>query len=394
MKKFLLLSLMLPIMGMADVWRPSSFEIKGWNSVVPASDPHNTVFSPIGFAISVAMLGEGTGGTHRANISEALGLLSDFGTAFSYVFKSYANATASNQVSITLAPSIWSRKHRTLDIDYRHSLQRNFEAETGELVNALPINAWTEAKTDGRIVEMVNEISPRTEVMLLNAIAFEGAWKTGFDESRTAEEDFTCANGEKVKLAMMHGEASVIRVVDGGYTALRLPFSAPGVSMIYLLPAKDTSIAEFRNRLQNKISLDEIKTHFRNGSGVIVESGMVKLSIPRMQVSSRWDVLPALAKFNVPMSGYPRIGANFKINDVRQAAYIKINETGYSLTPGATPPPEPPENRRKRASKFNDDENMAPSAPKASFTLDRPFLYFVWDENSDTLLMAGQFMGR
>lgn len=391
MRKSLTLLLMTPLLAVADVWRPSSFEIKGWNSVVPAAESHDNVFSPIGLAISVAMLGEGTGGGHRANISDALGLLSDFGNAFSYVFKSYAAASASNLVSITIAPSIWSRRHKMLDIEYRHSLQRNFEAETGDLVNALPINAWTEAKTDGRITEIVEKINPRTEILLLNAIAFEGAWKTGFDEADTVPSDFIREDGKCVKLPMMHGEADVIRVATDDYTALRLPFSAPGLSMIYLLPKKGKTVAAFRGDIGDKISIDELKTLFRSASGVGVESSKVKLAIPRMEISSRWNAMPALSTFKVPVEGYPRIGPDFKINEVRQATYIKIVETGYSLTPGATPPPPP---KKRRGRNYDEDEDDRPkSAPRESFVLDRPFIYFVWDENSDTLLIAGQFMG-
>lgn len=392
MKKPIVLFLMLPILAVADVWRPSSFEIKGWNSTVPAAESANNVFSPVGLAISVAMLGEGTGGNHRANISDALGLLSDFGNAFSYVFKSYAAASASNYVSITIAPSIWSRKHRTLDIDYRHSLHRNFEAETGELVNELPINAWTEAKTDGRITRIVEKINPRTEILLLNAIAFEGAWKTGFDESRTVPTDFTCEGGGHVKVPMMHGEADVVRIDSEDYSAMRLPFSAPGISMIYLLPPRGKTISAFRGEFGDKISIDGLKANFRSASGVGVKSGMVKIAIPRMEISSRWNIMPALSTFKVPMEGYPRIGPDFKINEVRQAAYLKIVETGYSLTPGATPPPV---QKKKRGRDYDEEEDDRPrAAPKESFSLDRPFIYLVWDENSDTLLIAGQFMGK
>ncbi len=386
--------LLTPAMLRAEAWRPSDFEIRGWNAVMSATNAGDSVFSPIGLAISVAMLGEGTGGAHRANIAEAFGLLSDFGNAFSYVFKSYAAASASNAVSICVAPSLWTRQPGKLDLDYRHSLQRNFEAETGSLVNVLPINAWTEAKTDGRISEIISEIPPRTDILLLNAVAFEGAWEKGFDPAQTKQEDFHRADGTTCKVPLMRAERFVTRVQADSYTAIRLPFAAANMSMLYLLPSSGLAIDTFRARWGKDLSIDELKSLFRVGSGAEVSSVSLKLAVPRMEIESRWNLRSIISTFNVPASGYARIGADFKIDSILQAAFIKISETGYSLTPGVQPP-EPKEevgraglrNRRIR-------EDDTPPPAKESFRLDRPFLFLVWDEATDTIILSGQFTGK
>ena len=386
--------MLAPVLLLADAWRPSAFEIRGWNHAVPLTEPSDNLFSPIGFAISVAMLGEGTGGNHRANIAEALGLMSDFGNAFSYVFRSYAEASASNAVSITFAPSLWTRQRKKLDLDYRHSLQRNFEAETGSLINAEPINAWTEAKTDGRIAAIIDKVNPRTDVLLLNAIAFEGAWAKGFDPGRSVSEMFTREDGSTTKLTMMHGELQeVVRVKNDHVTAIRVPFAAAGMSMLYLLPPAGTPIRDLRANLTRKIPIDELKSLFRAKSGAEVDVLPLKVALPRMENLSRWELLSSLAVFKVPVSGYQRIGEDFKINEVVQAAYIKIVETGYSLTPGVTPPP-PPKKEKRLSWREREEDEARRAMPRESFILNRPFLYFVWDERSDTLLLAGQFMGR
>ena len=386
-------ALMVPALLRAEAWRPSDFEIRGWNAVVSATNVGDSVFSPIGLAISIAMLGEGTGGTHRANIAEAFGLLSDFGNAFSYVFKSYAAASASNAVSICVAPSLWMRQPDKLDLDYRRSLQRNFEAETGSLANALPINAWTEAKTDGRIPEIIAEIPSHTDILLLNAVAFEGAWEKGFEISQTKSEDFRRANGTNCKVPMMHAERFVARVQTADYTAIRLPFAAPNISMIYLLPSEGTAIDAFRARWGKELSIDELKSLFRVGTGAEVSSVSLKLAVPRMEIESRWNLRPIISTFNVPASGYARIGADFKIDSILQAACIKIAETGYSLTPGVLPPEPKEEGGRAGLRNRRIREDDTPPPAKESFRLDRPFLFLVWDESTDTIILAGQFTG-
>ena len=355
--------LLVPALLRAEAWRPSDFEIRGWNAVMSETNVANSVFSPIGLAISVAMLGEGTGGTHRANIAESFGLLSDFGNAFSYVFKSYAAASASNAVSITVAPSLWSRQPNKLDLDYRHSLLRNFEAETGNLQHLLSINAWTEAKTDGRIPEIVSEIPPHTD------------------------------NGTARKVPMMHGERLVTRVQSADYTAIRLPFAAPGISMLYLLPSEKTKIAAFRSRWGKDLSIDELKSLFRVGTGAEVSTLSLKLAVPRMEIDSRWSLRPIISAFKVPVSGYARIGADFKIDAILQAAYVKVSETGYSLTPGVVPPPKQEAPMRPGWRGRREREEAPPPATE-SFLLNRPFMFLVWDESTDTIILAGQFNGR
>ena len=385
--------LLVPALLRAEAWRPSDFEIRGWNAVMSETNVANSVFSPIGLAISVAMLGEGTGGTHRANIAESFGLLSDFGNAFSYVFKSYAAASASNAVSITVAPSLWSRQPNKVDLDYRHSLLRNFEAETGSLANALPINAWTEAKTDGRIPEIISEIPPHTDILLLNAIAFEGAWEKGFDPAQTTQDDFRREDGTVRKVPMMHGERLVTRVQSADYAAIRLPFAAPGISMLYLLPSEKTKIAAFRSRWGKDLSIDELKSLFRVGTGAEVSTVSLKLAVPRMEIDSRWSLRPIISAFKVPVSGYARIGADFKIDAILQAAYVKVSETGYSLTPGVVPPPKQEASTRPGWRGRREREEAPPPATE-SFRLDRPFVFLVWDESTDTIILAGQFNGR
>ena len=385
--------LLVPALLRAEAWRPSDFEIRGWNAVMSETNVANSVFSPIGLAISVAMLGEGTGGTHRANIAESFGLLSDFGNAFSYVFKSYAAASASNAVSITVAPSLWSRQPNKLDLDYRHSLLRNFEAETGNLQHLLSINAWTEAKTDGRIPEIVSEIPPHTDILLLNAIAFEGAWEKGFDPAQTTQDDFRCEDGTTRKVPMMHGERLVTRVQSADYAAIRLPFAAPGISMLYLLPSEKTKIAAFRSRWGKDLSIDELKSLFRVGTGAEVSTLSLKLAVPHMEIDSRWSLRPIISAFKVPVSGYARIGADFKIDAILQAAYVKVSETGYSLTPGVVPPPKQEEPMRPGWRGRREREEAPPPATE-SFLLNRPFVFLVWDETTDTIILAGQFNGR
>ena len=400
MKKYTLLAALCPCVLLAEAWRPSEFEIKGWLQTVPATNVSDSVFSPIGLAISMAMLGEGTGGEHRADIAEALGLLGDFGSTFSYLFASYAESSASNTVSVAIAPSLWSRNIRKMDIAYRQSLMCNFGAGTGSLASTLPINAWTEAKTEGRIPEIVTEIPPRTDLMLLNAVAFEGAWQTGFNPSRTTSAEFRPDGAAAVKVPMMHGEAIATRLVTDTFTAIRIPFAVKGFHMVYMLPPAGVGLAKLRAQFGENLSIDEVKSRLRAGMGEGLTRLQLKLEIPKMEIRSSWNLVPMMAMCKVPVSGYSRIGEDFRVDQIIQAAYVKVSETGYSLTPGVRPEEKKKKEARRSIWRRADEENDGSGEPERlspateSFTLNRPFIFFVWDENTDTILLVGQFTGR
>ena len=395
MRKFALLILAFPSVVLAEAWRPSDFEISSWNMAASATDTCNSAFSPIGLAISMAMLGEATTGEHRAQIAQSMGIMSDFASTFAFILESYANTSASNAVSISFAPSIWSRKIKAMDIEYRQAMSRIFGAVSDRISTPLPVNAWTEAATYGKIAEIVTESDMDADLLLLNAIGFEGAWKKEFDRSRTCDTNFRTDDGKTRKIACMHGESTVTRIRSPEFTAIRLPFAADGMNMIYMLPPAGMDIGKFRAQIGNGISIDEIKSRFRAGIGIDVETLPLKLSVPRMELRSRWDLNNFISHFNIPTNGYSRLGETLKLDRVIQSAYIKVDERGYSLTPGQKPPPKPKKAERGwRHDDFEEEESAAtPKAAKESFLLNRPFVYMVWDANTDTIILAGQFTG-
>lgn len=61
----------------------------------------------------------------------------------------------------------------------------NYNASFFELINAEQINNYCSENTNGKINKIIDEIDPRTVLMLINAIYFKGIWVTKFDESST-----------------------------------------------------------------------------------------------------------------------------------------------------------------------------------------------------------------
>jgi len=380
-------------------WRPSALEISSWNVVMPKSETsRDAVFSPVGFGMTMAILGEGIGGSARADMAESLGLISDFSVPFAQVLKSYTAANVSNRVSVTMGTSLWSPKKRALSADYVLTIQRNFDAEAGLLRDILPINVWTEAKTEGRIIDVVKEMPKKVETLLVNAVAFEGAWKKPFDDEKGRKVDFTRPDGTKTKIRLMRTVCPLVRVERERYVAAKAEFAARGMSFVAVLPSEGVSLAELREKDLTSDGVDELKALLRERSGEGVTYARSQFALPPFTIRSDWRLDAALRAAKVPRTGFDRMGEGvFTVDDVRQAAYISISGKGYSLTPGMEPEPPTPSARKGRGelarAEDDDDDSAMGGAAGAPFVCNRPFVFFVWDVLTDTLVLAGQYTG-
>ncbi len=400
MKRSLLVSLFVCsafVASAAEGMRPSAFEMSAWNVTMPFNTQSNAVFSPVGFGMTVAMLGEGIGGSGRAEMADTLGLISDFSVAFSDVIRSYADANISNRVAISIASSLWTTKRRSLSVDYINTLHRGFDAEAGLLSSVLPVNAWTEAKTDGRITNILPEMPRKAETIVMNAVAFEGAWKKPFNNERGRRTEFTREDGSKAEVKMLRTTCPLLRVEHQRYAAAKVEFAARGVSLVVVLPADGISLRELREKDMSGDGVEELKNQFRVRSGDGVSYARSRFWIPAFNIRSDWDLNPALRASKVPQKGFDRMGEDtFSIDMVKQCAYIKLTGRGFSLTPGMEPEPQDPRRGRghgELATSAAADESEVEIGEGTPFVCDRPFLFFVWDVSTDTFVLAGQYTG-
>src|SRR5262249_3780446 len=75
------------------------------------------------------------------------------------------------------------------------------------------INAWAERQTSGRIKDLLPDgsLDHLTRLVLTNAIYFKAVWQEKFEERDTKNEEFTHADGAKVKVPTMTQTTSKAR---------------------------------------------------------------------------------------------------------------------------------------------------------------------------------------
>jgi len=170
------------------------------------------------------------------------------------------------------------------------------------------------------------------------------------------------------------------------------------MSFVVVLPSEGVSLAELREKDLTSDGVDELKALFRARSGDGVTYSRSQFALPAFTIRSDWRLDSALRATKVPRTGFDRMGEGvFTVDDVRQAAYISISGKGYSLTPGMEPEPPAPSARKGRGelakAEGDDDESANDTSAGAPFVCNRPFVFFVWDGLTDTLVLAGQYTG-
>src|SRR5439155_8141598 len=113
------------------------------------------------------------------------------------------------------------------------------------------INAWVEEQTKDKIKELIKPdiLTVDTRLVLTNAIYFKAAWMRPFEPKQTKDDDFTLADGKKVKAKLMHGQHRTNYFKGDTFEMLELPYEQHDLSMIVLLPNKADGLPAFEQSM-------------------------------------------------------------------------------------------------------------------------------------------------
>lgn len=237
------------------------------------------------------------------------------------------------------------------------------------------INDWVEDITRDRIKDLIppGVITADTVMVLVNAIFFKASWADPFDEGNTADGDFTTGEGETVQVPMMHHPLTEGRHATGdGWEAVALPYVGRQTSMLIIVP---DDLAAF----EADFDVDGYEAIVGALGGADLD-----LRMPRWEHESKFslsDVMQALGMTDAfggaaDFSGMNGTGGLF-IQAIIHQAFVKVDEEGTEAA-AAT------------AVIVGEivDETSVPTPVEVR--VDQPFLFFVRDDITGTILFAGR----
>jgi serpin B len=234
------------------------------------------------------------------------------------------------------------------------------------------INDWVSLQTETRVKDLLppGALTADTRLVLTNAVYFKASWLSQFKVEDTREAPFQAPSGERT-VSMMRQMLDAPYVEGPGYQAVELAYLSPAVRMLFILPAEGelASIAA---------ALDEgLFTEIRQGLGM----HEVTLAVPRFQFESENPLKGPLVELGMPIpfsdsADFSAIAGGVEplfIDEVYHKAFVAVDEEGTEAA-AAT------------AVVVSTDS----SKPTAQMTLDRPFIFAIYDEPTGQILFLGQ----
>lgn len=253
------------------------------------------------------------------------------------------------------------------------------------------INEYVKNKTEGKIKDVLKDLSKDTKVVLINHAVFKGEWQEPFDPDNTKVEKFFVDEKTTVDVPLMHltGRFNTYRDTDLPCTVVELPYK-DNVSMIIAM-AEPGRIHEVEQGMSSE-TIQRWKTSTTETS--------IQLSIPKSSIDSTIDTENPLLKLgnktvftdSADFSGITnKIG--LKAGKVLHRVTITVDEKGTEaaeITVLEAVPRRLPTQVHHRA-KRSVDEKRTEAAKDAvmeavsmnlpiQINFNRPFLYSIYDE--------------
>jgi serpin B len=211
-------------------------------------------------------------------------------------------------------------------------------------------------------------------MFLINALYFNGSWRTRFDPAQTLEGMFTTASGVKQPVRLMHRDADMLYAETPSYQAVDLPYGNGAFTMTVVLPKDGIDIETFSASL-TETSWRSLASSFSTAE-VDLELPKFSLSYERM-MNDDLKALGMVVPFQPGAADFTRmspLGAQLFISFVKQNTFVKVDEEGTEAAAVTL--------TGMRATALGPNEHI--------MQVDRPFLFVIRERLSGTVLFMGK----
>lgn len=272
-----------------------------WTRCLPlllSGEEENAVCSPVNIYSALAMLAECTDGSSRRQILDLLGLdsMEALRTQAGHVWN--AHYRYDGLATSILGSSLWLDEEFVFNPDTVSTLARNYYASVfqGDLGSAemnASLQGWLNDQTGNLLKDYVNQIQipQETAMALATTIFYQAGWTNNFSPSCTVTDIFHSPQGDLSWAFMQQTitQGTYYQGADYGAVALYLN---DGSRMWLVLPSEGKTPADI---LQSGNAVSMILRD--TGRSTVVAK--IRLSVPRFDVSSQTDLIPALEKMGI-----------------------------------------------------------------------------------------------
>jgi len=343
------------------------------------SEEENFTISPLSVAYALAMTYNGAVGETKTAMEKALrinGLIPDeINISYQSLMKELLEADP--KVTMEIAQSIWYRKGFNVLPDFKTVNQTYYDAEVNELDFSSAgakdvINGWIEDKTHDKIKDMIESIDPSHVMFLVNAIYFNGEWKSQFETKNTLKMNFVKENGSAIEVDMMQKTDSVNYQTNDNFSCIEMPYGRGNFNMVVLLPNEGKKCTDIIKSLTPENWTELMRT--------FVMTKDVDIWLPKFKDEYEVKLNDVLSAMGMEVAFTP--GADFSgingdggiyIDYVQHNTFIDVNEKGTEAA---------------AATVVAIKENAMPMNP--NFHVNHPFVFAITEKETDAILFIGK----
>lgn len=336
----------------------------------------NVLLSPLSVSLALGMTMNGADGRTLTEMQQTLGWGARSQGEINAAYRDLSRMLPAldNSVTIRLANGIWTRAGYPAGPEFMQKAREFFNAPVQTLATPQlmydSVNAWGKRETQNMIPKVLDGNAPEDLAMLLaNAVYFAGSWRNAFETSKTKPEPFRLASGASVSVPMMQRKGGFNAFQDESVSAVEMLYGNGAYSMVLMRPTTG-SARELASQL-NEARYNTIVSNLRPADG---ESW---LALPRFSVKGNLELSETLADMGMPrafggFAEFPYLvpSARTSIGFVQHAVALDVFEQGT------------------RAAAVTVVGIRLVSAPP-SYRFDAPFVFFIRERLSGTILFAG-----
>jgi len=356
-----------------ELFKPCLHESKGSG---------NILISPFSVTSALSMTLNGASGDTYEAMRMSLGLdsktIEQINSTYLKLMTEMVNVD--NRVILEIANSVWVEKRLEVKQQFISDLATWYKADAKEIDVTDPgavttVNNWIAEKTHDRIKDMLDQLDPDLAMLLINAIYFNGKWKYAFDKADTKEEPFYVSPSSPESVSMMHLAAAMPAIRSDNLTIAEIPYGQGNFNMVVVLPDEGTSIEELADKLSPTLWQQWMALLTNN-------SHNINLSMPRFQYKYKRLMNDDLISLGMGIAFSNDADFNnisnqgLKITRVLHQAFIENNEEGTEAAAATVV-----------EIVFT---SAGPGQEVFNVTLDHPFLFFIRESATGTILFMGK----
>lgn len=343
----------------------------------------NMMVSPLSVSMALGMTRNGASGNTLEAMTNTLGFdgmsETEINESYKYILSSFT--ALDPKVKLQIANSIWYSSVFSVEQPFILTNQQYFDASVTSLDFSSPtaadmINTWVKEKTNELIPKIIDEIPDGAVMYLVNAIYFKGQWKYQFEAKNTSQKPFFLDDGSGIQVPAMTQHSSFQYFKGTGFEALELPYNQGNYSMTILLPETGKTVNDIIPQLSHE--------NWNIWSRQFTDRD-IQLQLPKFKYEyEEKQMKPILSDMGMGVAfsdnaDFTRINreGGLYISRVLHKTYIETHEEGSEAA---------------AVTAVEISYTSAGPDQPYFFTINRPFIYFIQEKSTGTILFIGTVM--